>query len=134
MTEKDKNNKNLEMLDNFLSMSKDLKDPSEMLKRSKSFFDSLMGDVENMMHNKDYDKLEDTFKTISTKLQNELHSISEKYGISVEEMQKLVNDPSNFKKEDWEKLQNFKQGMETDEEKKASKVNNIKNKMNWTPV
>jgi len=135
MTNKDNKKDNLNMVDDFLNMSKAVKDPKDIIENSKSFFGDLMNNIESMVDNKDYDKLESTFKTISQKLQNELESISAKYGVSVEEMQKLINDPKNFKQEDWNSLQDLKDQIEPDKTvKQAQKVNKLKNKNNWTAV
>ena len=129
-----KNNNNLSMIDDFLNMSKGSKNPSEVLEKSKTFFKDFMGNIESMMENKDYSKLETTFKQISDKLQNELSTICEKYGVSPEEMQKLVNNPGNFKNEDWKALQDLKEEIKPTSDVKEKKVNKLKTKKNWRSV
>ncbi|KPK33659.1 MAG: hypothetical protein AMS24_00305 [Chlamydiae bacterium SM23_39] len=126
----DNNKKDNNFIDDFLTISSSNSlDPKVLLENSKIFYEKLMAKVQELLEKKDFEGLQEVFKSITTQLQGELERIANQYGIPKEELQKMMNNPMDISK-DLFALKDLQE--EKDKKIKKNKSNKIKK--NWTSV
>jgi hypothetical protein len=127
-------------VEDFINSSSKASDPSAILENSKVFYERLMKDINNMIKEKDFEGLQDTLQSISQILQSELGKVCKEKGISMEELQKILQNPLNYKSQDWNSLKDLKEDMKSDFSKfnkdKKDKIKKKKNKKikGWAAV
>jgi hypothetical protein len=122
-------------IEDYIKSSLNAKNSNAVIESSKNFFNSLMETMQKLMGSGDI-RPEEIFEYISKLLQEQLDGVCKQYGISKEEMQKIIGNPTNFKPEDWRALQDLKgellEGASSKNNKKKAKVK--KKKKNWAAV
>ena len=123
-------------IDDYIKSSLNAKNSNDVIESSKAFFNTLMESIQGLMSKGDM-RPEEIFEYISKLLQNQLEGVCKQYGISKEEMQKIISDPMNFKPEDWMALQNLKGELLDESSRKKGnnkKAKVKKKKKNWAAV
>lgn len=131
-------NDKYKFVEDFIDSSSKASDPNTILENSKAFYEKLMKDINNKIKEKDFDGLQNSLQNITGILQNELEKICKEKGISMEDLQKILQNPLNYKSQDWNSLQGLKEDMKSDfskfNKKDKIKKNKKKNKKGWAAV
>lgn len=111
------------------------KDTNSVIENSKIFFSNLMDTIGRLSQEGDIAP-EEILEHISSTLKSELEEVCKEYGVSMEQMRQLVNDPNSFKPEDWQSLQKLKEdlALEVARPIKHKKQKIKKNKKSWAAV
>lgn len=120
-------------VEDFVRSSFELKDPKEMIEASKGFYNDFMVAIQEMMEEEE--DVQEAIFYVQEMINKELEKVCKKNGISMETMQKLIQDPKNFKPQDWKALQDMKTEL-SNRGKKQEKVKKNKKlkKKNWSAV
>ena len=81
------------LLERFFNDVKDQKDVNISISKSKEFLEELFGISNELMEKQDFDALSEFLETVQEKIRGYLEKVCKEKGVSMEEVEKLMNIP-----------------------------------------